>query len=99
MYIVRRLEIDDGSEPRMVQERPRGVALRENRYHDPGVYEPRGKPRSSEEEHLQERWCANHPVETKPGAGGEGIVMQVLCISSLLTAAPCFEKKERVFPS
>lgn len=62
VYIVRRLERDDGAEPRMVQERTRGVALREHGYHEARVYDPRSEPRSSEEDPLQERRRANHPV-------------------------------------
>ena len=67
----------------MVQERARGVALREHGYHETRVNDPRSEPRSSEQNPLQKRRCAHHPGETDVRAGHQGTGMHVGCLPSL----------------
>ena len=63
MYVVRRLEVDDGAEPGMVQERARGVALRKDRDRQAREQNSRGYSRPGEEDHLNGVCRANYPVE------------------------------------
>ena len=79
---MRRLKVDHGSEPGVVQERARGVAFGEDRYDETGVDNSRGEPRTGEEDHLHQGWSANNPGGTLHGRAGRESVSGTFSVSS-----------------